>query len=164
MTYRYIDLAAALPRRHKVRRWTALIAFAVVAGLAIGGFLRAANADDTPAVVGTAHPPCPKGSYADFWSGDIPAHTKANKKLPPEQSKQFVARLNASKATDGKAIPVDGTTVRLLTHKQTGRHFGLALDPNGCVLAFGFIDEDFLAYLMGKGPMPERYQLPGEQI
>lgn len=170
MAYRSIDLATILNRRYRLRRLAVLVAFAVAAGLLIGTTLRAASAgndathQDEQAARAGSSAPCPRGHYADFWSGDIRAQTASNAKLPADLAKQFIQRLNASKAVDGKAVPVEGTTIRLLVHKDTNRRFGLAINKAGCVVAFGYIEEDFLAYLLGKGPMPARYQLPGERI
>ena len=159
MAYRTIDLVATLRRRHLLRRAAMVAAAALVAGLVIGGSLRAARADDAQ-----GDNACPKGRYSQFWSGDVPALTKSNTKLAPDQAKQFIKRLNESSAMGGNYLPVEGTTIRLLVHKDTNKRFGLAIDTSDCVIAYGFIDDDFLAYLMGKGPMPERYEPPGEQI
>ena len=107
---------------------------------------------------------CPTGTYADFWSDDVRSLTQSDTKLPADQAKQFILRLNVSKAVEGGAIPVNGTTIHLLVHKDSGRRFGLAVNQAGCVIAYGFVDDDFLAYLLGKGPLPDRYQRPGEKI
>jgi hypothetical protein len=162
MAYRYIDLAAILSRpqlqrRHLARRLAMAATAAIVAGLVIGGAARVARAD-------TSAEACPKGTYADFWSDDVQALTRSNTVLSADQAKQFIIRLNASKAMDGNALPIDGTTIHLLVHKDSGRRFGLAINKDDCVIAYGFVDDDFLAYLLGKGPIPARYELPGDQI
>ena len=151
MAYQYIHCASRGPSL--LRRLALTAATALIAGLIIGGAMRTAHADQ-----------CMKGYYRQFWSPDIKAVTKTNTKLSPAESKLFIQRLKSVK-TLGVNLPEDGSLiVRLLVNKETGMRLGVAIDKTGCIRGYGFVEDDFLAYLLHDAPLPERYQPPGMKV
>ena len=148
MAYRYVDLVSSKTGVASfARRLGSTVAAAVMAGLLVGGSMRAARAADDD---------CLMGHYAQFWDPSIRKVTKTNTKLSPADAKLFIQRLD--QVPFQANLPADGSiTVRLLVHKTNGRRLALAIDKTDCIRGYGIVADDLLDYLLHGKSLPLRF-------